>query len=381
MVDDFFCSGDMSRDCNASFTVLIPENASPQGHGEFRLISLVGCIQKIISKLLAGRLKRVIHNVISECQTAFIQDCFIMDGMAIANEIIDQAKKKKDSDCFIFKVDFEKAYNSVNWGFLLYMMERMRFCFKWRNWVKNCLHSNMVSILVNGCPSKEFRMTRGLSQGDPLAPFLFLIVVEGLSGMMRSAVAKEIFKGYPVGNDKVLISHLQYADDPLLIGINSMENVVVLKSILKCFELASGLRIKIHKSSFIGINSGGGFSQMAANKLLCNVGSIPFKFLGISVGATPRRIATWNPVMESFKKRLSAWHQKIISFGGRVTLIKSVLSSLAIYFFLSSRLRVWLFLNYKKSKGGSCGGMERGVKESIGLVGVLFENIKRKGVW
>ncbi|CAL0299064.1 unnamed protein product [Lupinus luteus] len=182
MVDDFYHHGNLARGCNASFTVLVPKNGCPQGLGDFRPISLVSCFQKIISKLLVDRLKKIIPSVISKCQTAFIKDRYIMDGVVIANEIIDQARKKNYGDCFIFKVDFEKAFDFVNWSFLLYMMERMGFCFKWRNWIKSCLQSNSVSILVNGSPTSEFSMARGLRQGDPIVHFLFLIVVEGLAG-------------------------------------------------------------------------------------------------------------------------------------------------------------------------------------------------------
>ncbi|CAL0325442.1 unnamed protein product [Lupinus luteus] len=333
MVDDFFLSGNLARGCNASFIVLIPKNGCPQGLGDYRPISLIGCIQKIISKLLAGRLKKVIPLVISDCQTAFIKDRYILDGVIIANEIIDEASRKKDGNCFIFKVDFEKAYDSVNWGFLLYMMDRMGFCPTWRNWIMSCLQSNSVSVLVNGSPTSEFSMCRGLRQGDSIAPFLFLIVAEGLAGIMRSAVSKKIFKGYSVDRDEVVISHLQYADDTLLIGENSVDNITALKSILKCFEMTSGLRINCHKSSFIGIKPRRGFVQMAVTKLLCSVGSIPFKFLGIHVGANPRRISTWSSIVDSFKKKLAFWQHKFLSFGGRVTLIKSVLSSLPIYLF------------------------------------------------
>ncbi|CAL0303504.1 unnamed protein product [Lupinus luteus] len=333
MVSDFFFYGNVARGCNSSFIVLILKNGSPQNLYEYRPISLVGCIYKIISKILAGRLKKVIHLVIFGCQSAFIQGRFIMDGVLIANEVIDQARKSKEGDCFIFKVDFEKAYDSVNWIFLLYMMERMGFCFKWRNWIKSCLQSNFVSVLVNGSPTREFTMNCGLRQGDPIAPFLFLIVAEGLAGIMDSAVAKKIFKGYQVGRDKVIVYHLQYADDTLLIGENSVDNVLALKCILKCFELASGLRINFHKSKLIGIKSSESFVQMAVNKLLCGIGSIPFKFLGIPVGANPRRSSMWNPIIDSFKKKLSFWQQKLFSFGGRITLLKSVLCSLPIYYF------------------------------------------------
>ncbi|XP_019432893.1 PREDICTED: uncharacterized protein LOC109339826 [Lupinus angustifolius] len=169
----------------------------------------------------------------------------------------------------------------------------------------------------------DFNMARDLRQGDPIAPFLFFIVAEGLADIMRSAVSKKIFKGYSIGRDEVIISHLQYADDTLLIGENSVDNVLVLKSILKCFELTSGLKINFHKSSFICVKSNPGFVQMTVNKLFCGVGSIPFKFLGIHVGANSRRFSTWSPVIEPFKKKLSLWQQKLISFSGRVKVLRS----------------------------------------------------------
>ncbi|XP_019427208.1 PREDICTED: uncharacterized protein LOC109335529 [Lupinus angustifolius] len=193
----------------------------------------------------------------------------------------------------------------------------MGLCVKWRNWIKSCLQSNSVSILVNGSPTREFNMVRGLRQGDPIALFLFLIVAE-------------------------------YAHDTLLIGANSADNIMVLKSILKCFELASGLQINFHKSQFIGINSDEDFVQMAVHKLFCCVGSVALKFLGIPVGANPRRIAMWSPIIESFKKMFSSWQHNLISFGGCVTLIKSVLNSLSIYFFSFFKAPVVVILELEK---------------------------------
>ncbi|CAL0321669.1 unnamed protein product [Lupinus luteus] len=205
------------------------------------------------------------------------------------------------------------------------MLDRMGFCFKWQNWIKSCLQSNSVSILVNGFPTREFYMARGLRQGDSLAPFLFLIVLEGLAGIMRSTMTKKIFKGYLVGKNEVPISHLQYADDTLLIGKNYADNINALKKMI-------GLRVNFQKSSFIGLNADDRFTQMAANKLFCSVGSVPFKFLRIPVSANPKRSCTWSIVIDSFKRRLSLWQHKLLSFGGRVILIKSILSSLSIYF-------------------------------------------------
>lgn len=176
---EFYENGSLPRGSNASFIVLIPKKDKPVSLKDYRPISLIGCIYKIIAKILAKRLAKVLPSVISECQSAFLGHRQILDGVLIANEIIHQAKKNKGS-CFIFKVDFERA-------FLDYMMERLGFCVKWRNWISTCLKSASASVLVNGSPTEEFTVTRGLRQGDPLSPFLYLIVAQGLSGTVSKA--------------------------------------------------------------------------------------------------------------------------------------------------------------------------------------------------
>ncbi|GLT46093.1 hypothetical protein SLA2020_198760 [Shorea laevis] len=184
----------MARGSNASFIVLIPKKGQPTNLGDYRPISLIGCIYKILSKVLANRMRKVMNSIISCNQTAFIEGRQIADGIVITNEIIQEAKKSRRST-IIFKADFEKAYDSVNWGFLDYMMTRLGFNMQWRKWIMECLSSASVSVLVNGSPTEEYKMKKGLRQGDPLAPFLFLLVVEALNGLIMKAVEEKIFEG------------------------------------------------------------------------------------------------------------------------------------------------------------------------------------------
>ncbi|GAU51683.1 hypothetical protein TSUD_414970 [Trifolium subterraneum] len=114
----------------------------------------------------------------------------VVDGVLIANELIDDAKRRS-RNVILFKADFEKAYDSINWQYLQYMMEKMCFCDKWRRWIDECLRSATVSVLVNRSPTKEFKVERGLRQGDPFFPFLFLVVAEGLGMMMNKVVEKQ----------------------------------------------------------------------------------------------------------------------------------------------------------------------------------------------
>lgn len=161
---------EISKGCNASFVTLIPKVTDPIGLGDFRPISLIGCYYKIITKILAERIKKVVGNVVGDVQNAFIRGRFILDGVLIANETVDYLKKNR-SKGLIFKVDFEKAYDSLNWRFLIDIVKKMGFGDKWCKWVDSCLRSATMSILVNGSPTEEFCLERGVRQGDPLSPF------------------------------------------------------------------------------------------------------------------------------------------------------------------------------------------------------------------
>jgi hypothetical protein len=153
------------------FLTLVPKVKSPQCLGDFRPISLLGCIYKLVAKVLATRLASVIGSLIPKTQTAFLKGRQLVEGVVVVNEVIDYAKKT-GKDCLILKVDFEKAYDSVDWNFLDYMLRQFGFGQKWRNWMRACVCNGNMSVLVNGSPTEEISIKRGLKQGDPLAPAL-----------------------------------------------------------------------------------------------------------------------------------------------------------------------------------------------------------------
>lgn len=205
---------EISRGCNAAFVTIIPKVADLIGLGDSRPISHIGCYYKIIAKMLSERFKRVVGNVVGEVQNAFIKGRYILDGVLIANETMDFLKKKKEKG-LIFKVNFEKAYDSINWRFLLGIMRRMGFGNKWIKWVDTCVRSSSISILVNRSPLEEFWLERGVRQGEPLSPFLFILASEGLNVIVSEPVEKGIFRGVVVGENKVMASHLHYTDDTI----------------------------------------------------------------------------------------------------------------------------------------------------------------------
>jgi hypothetical protein len=220
----------------------------------------------------------------------------------------------------------------VNWRFLERMMLKMGFSEGWFKWIRACIFESTMSVLVNGSPSEDFKVGRGLRQGDPLSPFLFLIAAEGLTALMNRAVELGKFKGYHVGGD-IQFQILQFADDTILLGEGTWDNLWTIKTILRSFELVSGLKINFVKSNLYGINIDPSLLAAGSVFLSCRSDSLPFKFLGVPVGANPRRRETWKPIVEKMEKRLSMWSSRHLSYGGRITLINSVLSSLPLYFF------------------------------------------------
>ena len=217
-------------------------------------ISLVGCMYKVLAKIFANRLRAVIGSVVSDSQSAFVKGNQILDGILVANEAVDEARCM-NKEMLLFKVDFEKAYDSVDLNYLDTVMHKMNFPTLWRIWMSECIGTATASVLVNGCPTEEFPMERGLRQGDPLSPFLFLLAAEGFNVLMLSIIEAGRFRGYFVGNDSALcLSHLQFVDDTLIIGEKSWSNVRSIRAVLMLFEQVSGLKVNFTKSLLTGVN-------------------------------------------------------------------------------------------------------------------------------
>jgi len=330
-VTEFYRNGKLSKGINATFIALIPKVDCPQSLNDFRPISLVGSLYKILAKLLANKLRQVIGSVISEAQSAFVKNRQILDGILIANEVVDEARKTK-KEVLLFKVDFEKVYDSVDWEYLDSVMGKICFPTLWRKWIKECVTTATASILVNGSPTDEFSLGRGLRQGDPLSPFLFLLAAEGLNVMMKSMVESSLFRGYSVGMaNPLVVSHLQFADDTLLLGEKSWANIRALRAVLILFEAVSGLKVNFHKSLLVGANISVSWLTEAASLLNCKMGKVPFLYLGLPIGGNPHRLSFWDPVVNRIKSRLSGWQSRFLSFGGRLVLLKFVLTALPVY--------------------------------------------------
>ncbi|XP_052117631.1 secreted RxLR effector protein 78-like [Arachis duranensis] len=148
---------------------------------------MVGCVYKVVSKVLVRTMRSVMPGLVGETQSAFVKGRKIHDGALIGCETVHWIKRRK-KEAAIIKLDFQKAYDRVRWSFVDIVLQKMGFGHKWRAWVIEYVTTTSMSVLINGSPSKPFKRQRGLRQGDPLSPFLFVLVVDVLHRMVGEAV-------------------------------------------------------------------------------------------------------------------------------------------------------------------------------------------------
>ncbi|RVW15964.1 putative ribonuclease H protein [Vitis vinifera] len=277
---------------------------------DFRPISLVGGLYKLLAKVLANRLKKVMGKVVSSAQNAFVEGRQILDAALIANEAIDSMLKKWDL---------------------------------WRDGLVGYLGvfpQQLFSVLINGTPEGFFNSSRGLRQGDPLSPYLFVIGMEAFSRLIHRVVRGGFLSGCRIKGrrgDGALVSHLLFADDTLVFCDSSQDQMAYLSWLLMWFEALSGLRINLDKSEILPVGRVENL-ELLALEVGCKVGRLPTSYLGIPLGVNHKSVAVWDGVEERFRKRLAKWKRQFISKGGRMTLIRSTLSSMPIY--LMSLLRI-----------------------------------------
>ncbi|GFS28866.1 hypothetical protein Acr_00g0004350 [Actinidia rufa] len=302
---EFHRNGRLVRSMNSSFLALIPKVDNPIALSDYRPISLVGCMYKILTKVLTVRMKQSIKKVVGEVQSAFVGGRNIQDGILIANEMVDYWKKKKKKG-LIIKLDFAKAYDNINWNLLFGMIKLMGYPQKWIQWIKECVSTARVLVLVNAA--------------------------EGLNVLLKRAVSQGLLKGVVVGDQDFRLAQLQFADDTIIFCEAKERELVMIKRILRCFEVLSGLRINYHKSMVSGV--GVEVHQLAsfAEILRCKHQTLPIRYLGMPLGVSPRLKSTWKPVIEKVSTKLATWKRRHITFGGRLVLIKSALNNLPIYY-------------------------------------------------
>ncbi|GMJ07534.1 hypothetical protein HRI_004422600 [Hibiscus trionum] len=286
LLDSFF---------NQSFVALIPKTPNPMYIEDYRPISLVGSLYKILARVLARRLARCISEVVGDTQFAFVAGKQIAYCSLIANEVIDDLKKK-NRKAIIFKADFMRAYDTVSWKFLEFAQDKMGFGSLWKKWIMTCISTPVISVLVNGIPSGPFNIKRGLRQGCSLSPLLFNIVGEMLSSLLNKAAVLGILESVKVGNSNLRISHIQFADDLMVFDSAKEESVRNIIRIMRLFSLCSGLQLNLQKTKIYGINVEEDFIKSVASNARCSFDTLPSSYLGLPLGHSKCNKEMWRPI-------------------------------------------------------------------------------------
>jgi hypothetical protein len=252
-VRGFFENGIISEGLNNTTIVLIPKGNVPECLADYRPISLCNVAYKIISKCLVNRLRPFLDDLISENQSAFVPGRLIQDTTVIAFESfhkIQHCKNPRNTHC-AYKLDLSKAYDRVDWTFLEEMMKKMGFRSKWISWIMVCVRSVRFAVRINGHIHGSFAPTRGLRKGDPLSPYLFLLVSEALTCILKKENTAGRITPLKVARNVSGISHLLFSNDSLLFFKATSEEARAVDSALNFFQRCTGQLLSPNKCSIL----------------------------------------------------------------------------------------------------------------------------------
>ena len=333
--------GSLLAEINYSFFTLIPKKDCPENPGDFRPIALCNTIYKIFSKVLANRLKAIMPKLISEEQTGFVPGRSILDGILIIQETIHSAAINKEP-CMFMKLDIQKAYDMVDWRFLCKILEAFGFSRQWVNLIFKFISTPKISVLINGTPEGFFEISRGIRQGDPLSPSLFILMAEAFGRAVSYAYQDRKISGISVSKNLPNITHQQYADDTILPGKSSVQEAKGFKSILQNYMAASGQKVNKEKSEIFFLNTPLEMENKICRIMGYNKGMFPCKYLGISLEKNSRYRKVWQDTIEKVDKRVGSWKNRWLSKAGKITKIRSVLSAIPIFPLACLPLTNWM---------------------------------------
>eukprot|EP00253_Pinus_taeda_P033659 PITA_33659 len=331
---------------NATFLALIPKVEKPCKPDKFRPIALCKIIYKIISKIIATRLKLLLPLIISPEQSGYVEGRQITDGIILTHEIIHSLKISKKPG-MLLKLDLSKAFDSLNWDYLEKILLAFGFNAAWVRWIMSLLTSSFFSVLINGIPSETFRPSRGIRQGDPLSPFLFIIAAEGLGCSIKQAQHQNRLRGIVIHNTPAA-THQQFVDDTMLYGHPSVQEARQLKTLLADFSEASGASINLSKSQIFFFNTPFAIQSAILRILQFSLAKLPSSYFGAPLMASRLKHAAWNSFLEKLETRLSLWTHRSLNMASRLVLIKAILQAMPLYIFSILSAPKWV-LNELKS--------------------------------
>lgn len=336
-VKSFFDKGFLPKGVNSTILALIPKKNEASHMKDYRPISCCNVIYKIISKLLANRMKNILPLFISLSQSAFAKDRLLMENVLLASELVKSYHKESVSERCAVKIDISKAFDSVQWSFLLSVLAALNFPEKFILWIKRCIEMASFSIQVNSELAGYFNSKRGLRQACSLSPYLFVISMQVLSKLLdRAAVRKQI--GYHPYCKDLSLTHICFVDDVLVFSDGRKSSIEGIPKVFQEFEIMSGLNISLEKSTLFLAGVKSEDSEAILDQFPFHKGTLRVRYLGLPLLTKRMNVQDYSPLIARLRTRISSWTARHLSFAGRLQLIDSVFFSITNFWMTAHRL-------------------------------------------
>ena len=348
---------------NRALITLVPKKEGAVEMRDFRPISLVHSFAKLLVKLLALRLAPRMPDLVSCNQSAFIRGRCIQDNFLLVQQSAVTLHRKRVPS-LLLKLDIARAFDSVAWPFLLSVLRQRGFGPRWIRWISLLLRTASTQVLINGSAGVRFWHGRGLRQGDPLSPLLFVIVMDVLGAMFKEAERRAVLTDLAVDGLRHRVS--LYADDVVIFARPEERELGAVRAILRCFGDASGLFVNFAKSTVMPIRCGEDLITNVAPTLGCPVKDLPCTYLGLPLSLRKLTRGDLQTVLDKLANKLSFWKARLLSKDGRVVYVQVVMTSMVIYQLMALDLEPWFFkavdklrigflwVGREEAQGGNC---------------------------
>ncbi|CAL1365946.1 unnamed protein product [Linum trigynum] len=342
MASSYFEIGEIPTETLDSTIVLIPKMEQPESPAQFRPICLNNVALKAITKAITNRLKPLMPKIVAPTQSGFIQGRQANDNILLLQETLHTLRRRKGKKGgLVIKIDLEKAYDRLRWDFIRDTLKEVGLASSLISRIMTCVERNKMRISWNGQLSNPIIPSRGVRQGDPLSPFLFILCMERLAHKIEQAVEAKLWKPLQLSKNGPKLSHLFFADDLVLFAEAEGSQIDIIKRCLDDFCSSSGQRVNHSKSAmFVSPNvrrdKAARLSSRAGINLTADLG----RYLGITAINGRITKARYKELLLKIQNKLAAWKTRHLSMAARVTMVKAVTSNIAIYPMFSELLPV-----------------------------------------
>jgi hypothetical protein len=348
---------------NQALLVLLPKRPDAMALGDYRPISLIHIFAKLVAKTLATRLAPRMESLVDRNQCAFIRKRCIHDNFMLVQQTARFLHRGKEPRVML-KLDIARAFDSVSWGFLMEVLQKIGFGPRFREMVSLLLATASTRVMLNGEPGPPIWHRRGLRQGDPLSPSLFVLVMNSLNRLLAKAAELGLLRR--LARRDLVTSVSLYADDVVIFCHPDEVELGVVREVLEIFGQASGLRTNFAKCSVSPIACSDAEAVAAAGHMGCQLAPFPVKYLGIPLSTRRLPAETFQPLLDRIADKLPTWRASMMPQAGRLTLIRAVLAAIPLHQLMvlalnkktlrqiNKILRGFLWVGRAEANGGHC---------------------------